>query len=528
MNGFLNALKYVLVLIVVVLGVGLIACGCLILVPGLNIFGLGYVSYDNKILEQQIESSEILNNYDKISINSGKFDVNVLVVDTDQILNGANFLTCRLTRRLSGFVVGGDDAKKVELSTSAQTDGSTRILNINVVQPQKAWLFPTTTKLDLFVPETLFADKNVEIISESGTVLVGSKPVYDQSNNITNKFVRINKLDVLNNSGTINLGCLNLSNDLSLTKEKGDINSYLDLAVKTTISIKSGFGNITLKNIGSNTNPKDLVLKDVWNAGINVGSVFGSLVTEKVVGGNIKIEKLLGESDITNDYADFHIAEVLANFKYKANDGLIEISKSSGKLDINQSAGSIKIADLGTNLNALTHKIVSNNAALEISKLHDSVEIESKNGAITVRGAPEDNQSVSLNIKAANSVVNLLDIDGSVSYRCDEGNSSIHTEYANFVGQNSYLNQSGQIEVVMPYDKNPPMWVKWETGKTASIKLFSYESTLKVSVEDPKVFVEGGKEYGISINDATKTTAEVLQIATKTGNISVYRKSVTQ
>ena len=48
------------------------------------------------------------------------------------------------------------------------------------------------------------------------------------------------------------------------------------------------------------------------------------------------------------------------------------------------------------------------------------------------------------------------------------GNSSIYVEYANFAGQNTFLNRSGKIEVIMPYDKNPPMWVRWDRWRDSS------------------------------------------------------------
>lgn len=524
MNGFLNVLKYLLVIVVVVLGFGLIICGCLILIPGMNIFGISYISYDKKIVEQQIDATEVSNSVNLVRINSGAFDVELDVVDTNQITNGANFVTCRLSRLVSGFVVGDEDQKNITIENNYEQDGSTKILNINVKQPEKAWLFPTETILKLYVPQTLLGGKNVEIISTSGKVKVGSTPVYDSHENLTNDFLHIKSLNIKDDSGTVNLGCVNLLEPLEIEKEKGDINSELDLAVTTTLSVKSGFGSITLKNVGSSTNPKDLVLKNIWNSSININTIYGSLVAQELVGGNIKIQKLVGESDITNDYADFHFGEISATMKYQANDGLFEVSKMFGKLTLNQKAGTIKITDLGTNISALTHDINSGNASLKISKLHDSVQLVSQDGDINVWGVVEDNQRLNLNIKSKNGKVNLYNIDGTVVYDGKEGNSSIHTEYANFVGKNTYINKTGEIEVVMPYDKNPAMWIDWETEKTASIKLSSFESHLKLSYGSDE-YVDN---YGISINDATTSTQEKLQIATKLGDIVVYRKSVTQ
>lgn len=518
MNGFWNVLKYVLVVLVVLIGAGLIALGCLILIPGVNLFGVGYVSYDQKILEKQIENSTV-QSVDKIVIDSGRFDVNLDVVNTNQIINGANYLTCRLKRVLSGFVVGGEENKKVEIETNVTNDGATKILNIVVKQPEKAWLFPTTTELNLFVTKSLLDTKILEINTTSGTQNIGAKPIYDSSNNVTNSFVKVGTLNLNNAEGAVNLGCVDIAQPLVVTKQKGDITSYLDLAVQTTISVSSGFGNVSLKNIGSSTNPQDLIIKDVWNASINANTVFGSVVAQNLTGGNIKIKELLGESDITNDYADFHIEKIKAPVKYTANDGLFEVNLVTGKLTINQKAGNIRISELGTASNALTHSINNGNAALVVSKLHDSVEIVSDSGEVNLTGCPEDDQRLTVKVTAKNSPVRIFKMDGNVNYDGLAGNSPVFVEYVNFVGENIFKNKSGNIEVAMPYDKNPPMWISWETNKSANITLPNFESTSKLSYE-----VAGSTENGISINEANLTTAEKLAMKTESGAIKVYRK----
>ena len=522
MNGFLKFLKYGLVLIVALLVVGLIVCGCLVLVPGFNIFGVSYVTFDNKTLEKQIAITEIEEEHvDTVRINTGLFNVNLNVVDTDEITNGASQLTLRLKRNLSGFVVGDEEARKVDLLTSFDSDGATKLLNITIKQPQKAWLFPTTTELNMFMPQTPFGNKNVEIITGSGQVNVGAIPTKDASYpNLSIKALSINS-----ESGPVNIGCVNFVNPLTITKEKGDISAYTDLGVNTTISIKSGFGSVSLKGVGSQSSPKDLVLNNVWNSSVNVNTIYGSLVGEHVVGGNIKIAKLMGEADITNDYADFHIGELWSNFKYVANDGLLEISKAYGQLNVDQKGGTIKIGELGNNSRALNHVISSGKASLTVDSLRDSVEATSTDGNITMVGNKEDNQRVLAVVNSKNGAVKLTNIDGSVQYQAKDGNSSIYVEYANFVGLNTFLNKSGKIEVVMPYDKNPAMWVRWETNKSASINIPGCESTLKLSSADPRCFVQGGVEYGISINDANTSTAEALQIASQSAEIVVSRKS---
>ena len=58
MNAFLNILKYGLVVIMVLLALFIIACGCLVLFPGFSLFGISYITYDNKQVETQISATE--------------------------------------------------------------------------------------------------------------------------------------------------------------------------------------------------------------------------------------------------------------------------------------------------------------------------------------------------------------------------------------------------------------------------------------------------------------------------------------
>ena len=122
--------------------------------------------------------------------------------------------------------------------------------------------------------------------------------------------------------------------------------------------------------------------------------------------------------------------------------------------------------------------------------------------------------------------VNLSKINGNVVYKCESGNSSIRAEYANIVGGSSYLNQSGAIKILTPFNKNTAMWLRWETKKSAKINLIGYESTLKTSAADTEHCQwNGDKELGISLNGATASTGEYVQIATRMGTISVDRQS---
>ena len=528
MNAFLNILKYGLVVIMVLLALFIIACGCLVLFPGFSLFGISYITYDNKQVETQISATEAdspLVQADIIKINSGIFDVNLDVVDTQKILNGNDFMTCRLSRNLSGFVVGDEEDKKIALSYNLIEDGETKILNLVITQPSRSWLFPTEVALNIFVPNTLLQTKTVEITSTSGTINIGSKPQYNQDNEVTNTFLNMNTLNISNQSGAVNLGCVNLMGDLQITKDSGDVESYLDLQVKTTISIKSSFGNIKLTNVGTESSPKDLVLDGIWNSSVKIGTIYGNFVAKNIGGGLFKIAKLIGESSIENGFADFYVGEVNAEMTYTADDGLFELSTITAKLNLTQQAGTVKIKELGTTSQLLTHTISTSSAGVTIDKLRDSVDVKTQKGDITVNSVPTDTP-VSINVSTNDGKVKLLNINGTVTYSCESGSSSAYVEYSNFVGKNTFLNQSGNIEVVMPYDKNPAMWLRWETGNTADIKLFSFESTLKYSSADPRAVIQDGKEYGIAINKATTSTPEILQIATRGGHISVYRQSV--
>ncbi len=533
MNAFLNILKYGLVVILVILALCIIACGFLVLFPGSNLFGITYISYDGKQVETQFatntEDSPLVQ-ADTVRIDSGTFDVNIEVVNTVDIVNGATHMTCRLSRMLSGFVFGTDNNKPIVMTSELTKEGDKNILDIVITQPTNAWLFPTETMLDIYVPSSLFQTKDLEIISTSGSVRLGSTPEYNKDNEVTNTFLNMNALSINNQTGNVTLGCVNFNGDLTVTKESGDITAYQSLP-DTNLSVKSGFGTISIDTVGTATTPKSLTIDGIWNSSVNIGTVYGGLVAKNIDSGLFKISKLIGESSIENGSADVYIDEVNGAMSYKADDGTFKLTTITSALTLQQGSGSVNIEQLGTTSQLLTHSITTNGANVDIKELRDSVDVTTKGGNVTVNNVVST-EPVNIKVDSLDGEVKLLNVNGTVTYTCtdEKGTSSAYVKYSNFVGKNTYINQSGNVEIVMPYDKQPTMWIRWETRTVANIELFGFESDkTSSSALDEDVKVTDGDntiEYGIALNEATTDTQEMLSIATRVGHISVYRQSV--
>lgn len=527
MNAFVNILKYGLVVVLVALAMFIVACGCLVLFPNVSIFGLSYVNYDAKtILKQYHISEEPYSTSDTIRIDAGVVSVDVDIVNTKNITNGASHLNVTLERNIKGFAIGSEEDKKMEMTSTQLTEGGVKILEIKITQPQKALLFNNGSQLKLLVNEDLLKEKNLVIKTTSGEVVVGQKPVYVDEE-LTSKFVQLKSLDIETDNGSVTLGCLTMTSTLKVTQNKGEIKALTDLNVSATLSQKTGFGNINLKNIGSEGKPQNLVIDGMFNSTLNVGTIYGDFLADEINGGNIKINKIVKDCVVNNEYADFNFEHLIGSLVYNANDGAIKIAKAENAVTINHKKGSVEIQELGNNAQNIAHTIKTENASVNIANLHNSANITTTKGSINVVGNKDDAAPVTITIVTNDGAVNLSKVNGNVVYKCESGNSSIKAEYANIVGGSSYLNQSGTIKILTPFDKNTPMWLRWETQKTANINLIGYESTLKRSAADEdKCQWNGNKELGISINGATTTTSEYLYIATRMGAISVDRQSV--
>ncbi len=521
MNVFLNILKYGLVVVLAIVGLFIIACGCLVLFPGANIFGLSYVSFDNEpVLTQYYLYEDPYASSNKIQVDAGMFNVNVKIVNEDKITNGSTHLSVQLNRNLTGFVIGDDADKKIELVGNQVTDGEDKVLSLKITQPQKGWLFPTSCEVSLLVPKNALNEKELVINTTSGSIVIGNDPVYNESKENTTTFIDIKSLNATTQKGDVTLGCVNFSQPLNITQESGTITSKIDLGVDAILSQTKGFGNIKLKNVGTETNPKNLVIKSIWNSAVNIGTIYGDVVAGDIKGGSIKIDTISGDGQITNDYADVTIKSIHKNLIYTANEGALNITEVLGKINVTQKSGSVKIINLGNNGSAYLQEITTINAGVEVSKLHNDVLVKAEKGEVKISGCPDDTTPAQITVNAKDSKINLYKVNGSVDYTCDEGNSAIYVEYDKLVGLNNFKNQIGAVDILMPLESTIPMWLNWQTNNQANIKLYSFESAKKLSSE-----VDGATENGVAVNGATASTAEKLNIITKLGKISLIRKS---
>ena len=528
MNAFLNILKYLLVVVLVAIAALIIACGCLVLFPNASIFGLSYVSYYDsspKLTQYQIDE-EPYKNCTAIAVDAGIFNVDISIVDTKKITNGSTHLNVLLERHLSGFAIGSEDEKVVKLIGQQISDGTKNILSLKINQPQRSMLFSTDASLQLLVTADLLAEKEIVIKTTSGAVSIGKAPVYDKDNNNTTPFVAVKSLKVETDKGAVTLGCANYIDPITITQNKGDIKALVDLNVSATLSQKEGVGNINLKKVGSETNPQNLVIDGMFNSTLNVPCVYGDFLGKDIKGGNIKIGTIKKDAVINNDYADVNIEHMMGDLVYTSKEGALNIKQADAKLNIQNKNGAIYIENAGNNASDITHTITTEKASVKIDNLHNNIDVTTTKGAVDIVGVPTDTTPVTVNIVSNDGAIKLDKVNGNVTYKCENGNSSITVDYAKLVGGSTYLNQSGAITIATPYETNTPMWLRWETKKTAKINLISYSSELKESAADhDNVVFDGGKEKGISINGATTATAEYIQIATRMGVIKVNRKS---
>ena len=521
MNVFLNILKYGLVVLLAIGGLFIIGCGCLVLFPGASIFGLSYVSFDNKPVTTQYQlNQEPFTTSDVIKVDAGMFSVDVKIVNEDKITNGGSHLTVQLNRYLTGFVIGDEADKKIELKGEQVTEGENKVLSLKITQPQKGWLFPTKCELSILVPKDALKDKDLVINTKSGNVVVGHDPLYNEENQNTTTFMKIKSLNAKTEKGDVTLGCVNFTQPLAIEQESGTITSKVDLDVDATLSQTNGFGNIKLKNVGTSDQHKNLIIKSVWNSAVNIDTIYGDIVATNIQGGNFKIDTIAGDSQITNDYADFTIKNIQKNLVYTANEGALNITNVLGKVNITQKQGNVKIINLGNNGSAYMQEITTDNAGVEVVKLHNDVTIKANKGEVNLTGCPDDSSPVNIIVNAKDSKINLFKVNGSVNYTCDEGSSAVYVEYNKLYNANSFKNTIGALDIVMALDSSDPMWLKWQTNNQANIKLYSVESTKKLSSE-----VSGATEKGVAVNGATDATLNSIDIKTNMGKINVTRKS---
>lgn len=337
--------KYLTLTVLLLLGLCCVGILYLFFVPGSSLFGIHYVSFNEKFSSEEYNTENI----ETIVLNSNKYDVSVISTENDEI-------SLNIYNNSLGFVLTKNKATYV----SSQINNST--LNLFVTETT-GFALKNSSYIELLVPE----DKtfNLKLINKKAETEINGNDL-----NINNLTYQTNNGDCTITKANIT-GKLNLNLNKSTFKISSDVQTSTNDVELNLTTGKFDASESTFKNITIESNTRGIVdIKQCSNLTQNETSSGGrievdtaSMVTITssstnvyintisnganiiLTGtGNVEIDSLTGYgSSILTDSGNVIINKANSYTKISTTNGDITISSAMDHIDVKTNYGTINI-----------------------------------------------------------------------------------------------------------------------------------------------------------------------------------------
>lgn len=454
MGFFATIMRFIMVILVILLAVCIVLGTILVIFPGANIFGLHYISSEYNINEGDVlrtnSNSAMWDEADAVRVDVSGYDVIVRVKD-DELLADGEFVTI-VTSSYRGFVWGS--VSKPTYTSSAGTgeyitENGKKIFSVKIAEPS-GWIIRAKTELVLIVEKDAFLNKDLEIISNSGTVTIGGNLASSDEQ------IQMQNLDITANTGTVTLWNATISGTLTVNKNSGSVISKVDLDADTEINISGGYGEISLKDIGVSESDVKKLKIEVTNAHTTAENVYGDF--EFIAGGGLlEIGDITGFTDLDVESCECILGTLNNGFNVEDGDGTISVDKVAGAVTLEMADGSITIDE--------TNSVVdweSQKGSLTLNKAQDDLIAQTVYGNITVI-CDTSADAFNLTINNKHGATNFTGVKGVVDINTsslidNKGTGSITGTFAEVNGYSTILAYVGDINITVPQNR----WLlKW-------------------------------------------------------------------
>lgn len=280
--------------------------------------------------------------------------------------------------------------------------------------------------------------------------------------------------------------------EIELTGTEGDAtleSSFGDVTVETLkggLNVTTQSGRVTAKSINAGTKA------------VSLKSGFGNLTLEKVTSGDLKVESESGAIEL-NDVRSSGDMELYTSFGdvtfEKGSSNKLTITTESGKVTLTsiKSSGALSITDKFGNVvlekvDAASYEIENESGGVDVDGVSSSIKVHSGFGNITIKNG--NNASIDLDTES-----------GTVSYEGTLGDGP-HKLHSNF----------GGIDLVIPADSALNIDLKTEFGKIKS----DLPITITVSGDvEANHFVGTINDGGSSLTATTQSGDITIEVLSK-------------
>ena len=471
-------MKIIMIVLVAALAVFIILGAILMIFPSVSIFGLHYITSDNKELTfEKLDDSKYStwwNEADVIRVETGGYDIKVRVTTTGH--SGENYSNnaVKITSAYKGFVWGGawEPTYSSTITDEKYLDDRTEnVFYVKVDEPTGGFLIRSETVLELIVSSNALDDKTLEIATNTGTFTIGGDDITDNSTKINTKEIVIES-----QSGQVNLNNYSVEEALTITKTSGNVKSLLDIPCTTTINITGGYGLVELENVGNQALQNTLVTMNTTNTHTVIKNIFGDF-DFTAEGGLLEVENISGFANLTLGACDCKVATVGNGIDANGGDGYLRIEKVNGNSTLVRNNGETTIGE-----NTGWVNFSSANGSLSLNSCYGDVTATSTYGNISVTCKDAFN----LNINNRHGNTNFTDAQGLVSINTSSefdsrGTGTITGSFKEVSGQNIINAYAGNVNLTIPQNEFALGWRNMSGA--VNINMGSLKTTSKTTSE---------------------------------------------
>lgn len=433
--------KYLTITVLLLTGLFFIGLLYLFFVPKSTLFGITFISYNEKTLTSYYDASQV----QKVVLNSHSYDI---VVESSH----SSKLYAKIENHSLGYVFTENKDLKVSESLTNNT------LKINVVEPHGA-AFKNNSLITIFLPKNQAIDleiknENAHVVIEDDDVMIRTLTYSAEKGNF----------DLRNATITEKL-------DLDLHKVNFDISSKAKLnACVVDLKITTGrfdASSSTLGNINILKNERGVILLN------KCGTLFQR---EKVSGGRIEANEI-GTLSFTGTDTNLYITKITNGAIVNITSGDIKISTLSGTSDIITENGNITIKTCSSKITTLTK-----DGNIKISKAYNKTSATTTNGDITVHFASDAEFATESNkdyrhliAKSSSGNVKASGLNSAIIKVTNKGN--INVSFENFEANATLISsiESNKGSIYIKTKKDSAYVLNSETKGSSRINLSQTE-----------------------------------------------------
>ena len=511
MNVFANILKVIIILLALAVVVVVLLLGAMVLFPSFSVFGIHYVNGDDKIMYsyydiEHPDNVERWGSVDTFCIETGSWDVYVYSNEVTKTTHTAKGLDADLTRKYSGFA--NNNVSVAALSNYVfETKKDGNYLTLSTTEPT-GWYSRYDCAVYVYVDVDTLADKTLLIKTNSGKVTIGEE-ITDRSHTLN-----IQRLDVVANGGSTVVCDVDVADGVNIQKASGDITIRPSLTCDVKLGISSGLGNISVADVGSETEKSSLVIDKLHNNGVTFKTIYGDLMVNASTG-IINGSCVMGNVVFDGVNCSLSLDSVYQKLYFNSVDGSLKVNKNAN----------IVMAD------------VTGSGSVAVSNLNGQSILETTNGSINVKSACADLTARSVNgnititngkdcevdyfVEAGNGLVTVNEINGSINFNTlNNGRAQFHGSFDRLIGNNVVKTYSGEINIDMLDAGYGFLLKEWQTTTTVYFKLSGFEDFSTKKSADNEAYKNGVKIGGYT------GTGDTLTVLSTVGKLRVVHPSL--